>query len=81
MLLEIFMPQNVKNFHVSQTICVFAFFRIAAWFASSDPHACSLVGGQEESLPYNEFDSKEDDNAITGLEQWRCVCGVDPLFC
>ncbi|KAF3039993.1 hypothetical protein E8E11_006628 [Didymella keratinophila] len=80
MAFEVFTPDDVIAFPSVADLRVRFMFRNGSTEGEA-PTVYPLFGGQEQSLPYNDFVSKMKEFAITSPEQWCSTCRSDALFC
>jgi prostatic aicd phosphatase len=80
MAFEVFTRGDVTAFPNVDDLRVRLMFRNGSTKGEAS-RAYPLFGGQEQSLPYNDFVSKMKEFAINSTEQWCSTCRSDALFC
>lgn len=80
MAFEILTPEDVTTFPDAAELRVRFIFRNGSAEGEA-PTVYPLLGGQAQSLPYDDFVSKMQEFAITSPEQWCGACHSDALFC
>lgn len=80
MAFEVFTRGDVTAFPNVDDLRVRLMFRNGSTKGEAS-RAYPLFGGQEQSLPYNDFVSKMKEFAINSPEQWCSTCRSDALFC